>query len=298
MNRVTRRRGFALTDAAALLAVIGLLGGMALPGVQKAREAAARTTCENNLRKLGSAVHEYADANADQLPYSHRFKAPLSGWATLLLPYIGEEKLYRRYNWELDWAHPDNQQLATTRLAIFECPMTPDPGRLLTGDVGGTKYSVPPADYFGVSGFTDMLIPDVFPAGTSKHGAMPVDEARNRSEVPDGLSMSLIIGEDAGRPQVWQMRVKQDKVPPNEKNTWAAWNGNYVRGYTNDGQSAPGPCAVNCNNNNIFYSFHDGGAYAVLGDGSVRFLKVGLDVYVMYALVTREGGETVSPTDF
>ncbi|OWK34995.1 DUF1559 domain-containing protein [Fimbriiglobus ruber] len=298
MIRNTTRRGLTLVDAAVLIAVVGLLGGMALPGVQKARATAARSTCEQNLRRLGTAVHAYADANADHLPYSHRFKAPLSGWATLLLPHLGEEKLYRQYDWELDWVHPDNQKLAKTHLAFFECPATPDPDRLMTGSEGGTKYAVPPADYFGVSGFTDMLIPDVFPPGTSKHGAMPVDEARKRSEIPDGLSTTLIIGEDAGRPQVWQMGVKQDKVPPNEKNTWAAWNGNYVRAYTADGKSAPGPCAVNCNNVNIFYSFHDGGAYAVVADGSVRFLKVGLDVYVMYALVTREGGELVSPNDF
>lgn len=286
------------SDAATLLCVLALSIGLLLPGLLRAREDVARKTCEQNLRKLGLAVHAYADAHADHLPYSHRFKAPLSGWATLLLPHLGEEKLYRRYDWELDWCHPTNQALAKTKLAVMACPSTPEPDRLLTGEVGGTKYAVPPADYFGVSGFTDMLIPDVFPPGTSKHGAMPVDEVRKRAEVPDGLSATLIIGEDAGRPQVWRLREKQKVEPPNEKNTWAAWNGNYVRAYTMDGKTAPGPCAVNCNNVNIFYSFHDGGAYAVVGDGSVRFLKVGLDVYVMYALVTREGGETVSPTDF
>ncbi|WP_020468894.1 DUF1559 family PulG-like putative transporter [Zavarzinella formosa] len=298
MTQNFSRYGFALADAVTMIALSGLLCGIVTPAIHKARETAAKKTCEQNLRKLGQAVHEYADANADHLPHGHRFKAPLSGWATLLLPYLGEDKLYRQYDWEHDWCHPDNQKLAKTRLAVFECPATPDPDRLMVGDAGGTKYAVPPADYFGVSGFTDMLIPEVFPVGTSKHGAMPVDEVRKRSEVPDGLSATLIIGEDAGRPQAWRLREKQTAIPPNDKNTWAAWNGNYVRAYTADGKSAPGPCAVNCNNVNIFYSFHDGGAYAALGDGSVRFLKVGLDVYVMYALVTREGGEMVSPDDY
>ena len=286
------------TDAAVLLAVGLAFAAFALPAVAKARDAAARAKCEANLRGLSLAVHTYADANADQLPYGHRFKAPMSGWATLLLPHLGHDKLARAYDWELDWCHPANQKLAQTKLAVFECPATPDPGRLMAGDIGGVKFAVPPADYFGVSGFTDMLIPDVFPPGTSKHGAMPVDESLKRSEVPDGLSTTLLIGEGAGRPQVWRLRERQAAMPPNDKNTWAAWNGNYVRAYTRDGRSAPGPCAVNCSNLNNFYSFHPGGAYAAVADGSVRFLKDSLDVYVMYALVTRDGGETVSPDDF
>lgn len=222
----------------------------------------------------------------------------MSGWATLLLPYLGREDLYKRYNWELDWVHPDNQALAKTRLDFMECPSTPNPERLLTGEVGGAKYAVPPADYFATHGITDMLIPDVFPPGTSKHGALPIDETRKRSEIPDGLSTSLFLGEDAGRPQVWIKGKVEPVVPPNEKNTWAAWNGNYVRAYTDDGRTMGGPCAVNCSNNNCFYSFHPGGAFALVGDGSVRFLHEGLDVYIMYALVTREGGEIISPDDF
>ena len=180
------RPGMNLSNAAAAVAVAAAAVGLALPAVQKARAAADRRACEDHLRRLGAAVHAYADANADQLPYSHRFKAPLSGWGTLVLPHLGEEALYRRYDWELDWVHPTNQKLAKTRLAVFACPSAPDPDRLLTGDVAGQPFAVPPADYAATSGFTDMLIPDVFPPGTSKHGALPVDEAYPRAAVRDG----------------------------------------------------------------------------------------------------------------
>lgn len=285
-------------DVFVTLVVALLAGSLVVPAVGQVREADARTRCAENLRRLGVAIHQYADAKADQLPHCHRFKTPLSGWATLLLPHLGHEALYRRYNWELDWYHAANQTLAKTRLAEFECPSTPNPERLMTGEVAGTKFAVPPADYFATHGFTDMLIPDVFPPGTSKHGALPVDEMRKRSQVPDGLATTTFVGEDAGRPQVWRRGVVDPVVPPNEKNTWAAWNGNYIRAYTPDGRFAPGPCAVNCCNNNIFYSFHPGGAYALVGDGSVRFLREGLDAYVAYALVTREGGEVLAPGDF
>ena len=128
-----------------VLSALGLLtAGLVVPAIGRIREADARIRCQDNMRRLGVAIHQYADANQDQLPYCHRFKAPLSGWATLLLPYLGREDLYKRYNWELDWVHPDNQALAKTRLDFMECPSTPNPERLLTGDLAGTKYAVPP----------------------------------------------------------------------------------------------------------------------------------------------------------
>jgi prepilin-type processing-associated H-X9-DG protein len=59
-----------------------------------------------------------------------------------------------------------------------------------------------------------------------------------------------------------------------------------------------GTCAINCTNDREVYSFHSGGANAVFADGSVHFLKVGLDIRVLAALVTRAGGELVSADDF
>ncbi len=66
-----------------------------------------------------------------------------------------------------------------------------------------------------------------------------------------------------------------------------------VRGASADGATAPGPCAINCTNNQQPYSFHPGGANFLFADGSVHFLKAGMDIRVLAALATRAGGEVL-----
>ncbi|CAN5441542.1 DUF1559 domain-containing protein [soil metagenome] len=294
----TKRVGLTRADVLLLTAVLMLSVAAALPALAESQETARRTRCQQNLQTISAAIQHYADINDDYLPDCHRFKAPLRGWLTLLLPYIGQQQIYDSYNWEHDWFHPDNQKLGACRLDIVLCPSTPSPDRQLTGDISGVNFKVAAADYVATHGFTDALIPAVFPAGTVRLGALPVDEKKKRCEIPDGLSTTLLLTESSGRPQIWRNGVMENVVPPNEKNGWAAWNGNYVRGFSPDGRVSPGPCAINCTNSNTAYSFHPEGAFGILGDGSVRMLGKNLDVYVFYALVTREGGETIAQADF
>ena len=117
------------------------------------------------------------------------------------------------------------------------------------------------------------------------------------SEIRDGASNTIMLTEDAGRPQLWQA----GKPGPDETvigGPWGAYNNGFVVQGSNADGSSPGPCAINCTNNQEIYSFHPGGASALFADGSVHFLQVSMDIRVLAKLVTRAGGEVIPAEDY
>jgi prepilin-type N-terminal cleavage/methylation domain-containing protein len=290
-----RRSAFTLIELLVVIAIIAILIGLLMPAVQKVRAAAVRVQCANNLHQIGVAIHNYASAHNGLLPYSHRNIHPYSGWVTLLLPYLEQDNLYRQYNFNLDWYDPAQQPVVSQQLKVMVCPATPNPERMISGSINGVSYSVPPADYAAIGGITSDIVPQVIPADYPRLGAMPIDTNLGFKDITDGTSDTLLVAEGAGRPQVWNAGHNTGALSPTAltKSTWSAWNGNFVRGYSYDGTIYPGPCPLNCSNLDAIYSFHQGGAYGLLGDGSVRFLSQSIDVWVMYSLATSQGGEVV-----
>src|SRR3954462_4453376 len=95
------RRGFTLIELLVVIAIIAILIGLLLPAVQKVREAAARMTCSNNLKQMGTAVHNYASANQDRLiPGMTDGTSGNPAYACApfhfsMLPYIEQDNMFR-----------------------------------------------------------------------------------------------------------------------------------------------------------------------------------------------------------
>ena len=112
----------------------------------------------------------------------------------------------------------------------------------------------------------------------------------------DGLSNTLHIVEQAGGDKTYN---KQGQVIANDNNlhfrSWAGFNRLSMRGFSSNGLTQyGGNCVINCTSNGSnLYSFHIGGAHALLGDGSVRFLSENLDRLTAENLVTRNDGNPV-----
>ncbi len=117
--RGRRRGGFTLVELLVVLAVMALLAGLLLPAVQRAREAANRTSCANNLHQIGLALHQYHQ-DYGSLPPGCSCEQGAT-WAVLILPYMEQEDLHRL--WDLlrpYYRQPDAARL--TSLTNYFCP--------------------------------------------------------------------------------------------------------------------------------------------------------------------------------
>src|SRR3954469_20725812 len=102
------RRAFTLVELLVVIAIIGVLVALLLPAVQSAREAARRTQCNNNMRQLTLAVHNFHDVNlvfpASQDQWVNSKGATIGcSWHTRILPFIEQQGLYQIYNFDAAW---------------------------------------------------------------------------------------------------------------------------------------------------------------------------------------------------
>ncbi len=316
-----RRRAFTLIELLVVIAIIAILIGLLLPAVQKVREAAARSTCQNNLKQIGLAYHNYESTNQSFPPSflidSNTVNAPwpavATGWGVFILPYAEQGPLYDRYVQKEPYVSPTNQAVLNTPLKVFLCPSTPRSSPSYTGSLpvpglGSVPYTIAAADYapldtvnsgqanalYGVNkniwgGLVPVVKGATAVALAKSQGFTDTDifpSPRRILDITDGTSNTFFIAEDAGRPDRYQNGTRTATGTVNDGG-WGDWQAEY-------GLDGIGSCAVNCDNNNETYAFHTGGANHLFGDGSVRFIRSSVPIANYAAGITAQMGETLS----
>ena len=122
LDRKPRRSGFTLIELLVVIAIIAILIGLLLPAIQKVREAAARTQCQNNLKQLALACHNYE--NTYQMFPVYGVSTPYQqGWVALVLPYLEQVSIRNIYNYDsANWFDAVNDSPRMSPVKTFLCP--------------------------------------------------------------------------------------------------------------------------------------------------------------------------------
>jgi prepilin-type N-terminal cleavage/methylation domain-containing protein/prepilin-type processing-associated H-X9-DG protein len=279
-----------LIELLVVIAIIGVLIALLVPAVQKVRETAAQAQCAAKLRQLGMALHNFHDTKEGLPPavWDEPDKTQVEvHWITFILPYIEQEALFKAYNFEVRWDNPVNDPVTQTTLQMLLCPSAPSqrtaPAKRAVTDYASTCCLQRP----------DPFIAPMPRGDPTLIGVLGHNVYRRLTDITDGTSNTLLVVEDAGRPEEWMLG--QFVRPQAAGGAWAG-GGSVLTlgGFSTVTMTTPGPCAVNCYNNSEIYGFHARGANILLADGSVRILDAGTDVNVAAALVTRRQGENVA----
>lgn len=160
----------------------GILLALLLPAVQAAREAARRANCINSIKQIELAILNYEDANGS-LPPAYTVDengTPLHSWRVLILPYLGEDALYRQINLEEPWDSPENLAITQSYIPpIYRCPSTAGTGThtsyLGVGGPNGIFYGSEPRTMQNITDGLSRTISVVETDRTDVHWARPVD---------------------------------------------------------------------------------------------------------------------------
>jgi prepilin-type N-terminal cleavage/methylation domain-containing protein/prepilin-type processing-associated H-X9-DG protein len=298
-------KGFTLVELLVVIAIIGILIALLLPAVQAAREAARRSQCQNNLKQIALALHNFHDTYQW---YPHSRRDTRETWAVMIMPFMEQSTFFDQWDFNKDYY----SQIDAVRMQTFDsfvCPTRRRPPQHSTGgDVHQSNASGPHvpgacSDYAACIGSVRSFIdPAKSTAGDygPNHATVKADPAveangifrlgasawgntwRLRSnDVLDGLSNTLLIGE---------------KHIPNERYGVApdnsVYNGDHGAAFKTAGTGAP--LAKGPKGSGQFGSYHPGLCQFAMADGSVRAISVTIELTNLSRLASRKDGEVIS----
>jgi prepilin-type N-terminal cleavage/methylation domain-containing protein/prepilin-type processing-associated H-X9-DG protein len=310
------RSAFTLIELLVVIAIIAILIGLLLPAVQKVREAAARLSCQNNLKQLGLALHNFLDTN-QVFPASGWTTAgpgnpagKFVGWRALSLPYIEQSALQNLYDFRVQWWEGNNLNAAVYQVKIYQCPSVPRRKIVNSAPAKPPRPAMTfpgalaPTDYEVIMGVQSVINPTLYASDATNRSVLFRNSTTRLTDVTDGTSTTIVLGECAARPLVYQRRMENPTLQNDQGQGWIDSEGPFsLHGSSEDGTLIGlgpilSPRAMNATNLNEPYSFHTGGANFVFADGHVQFIRESVRLEVFATLCTRAGGEVVNANDF
>ncbi len=318
-----RRKGFTLIELLVVIAIIAILIGLLLPAVQKVRDAAARMSCQNNLKQIGLAAQNYHGTYDHfppgvNLPSGQKYKdgntappAPLPNLAfslfEALLPFVEQDNIYKSMNFagksnsQYNAGNCDSQSApGSTAVKTYLCPADVGPAQT-TWTTGGKTF------YFGANSYGGNAgIVAFFSDSMTRDGIFFINSSIRFADIRDGTSNTLMFGER------FRKDLTYDRIYGSsfgERSGWA-WANNlpgfdYLFGAVvpinwlmpASLQSDPGFVYEDLRFN-AYGSNHTGGANFAFCDGSVRFMADATPLLVLQYLSTRSGGEVIDASQY
>jgi prepilin-type N-terminal cleavage/methylation domain-containing protein len=334
--RISRRgrwRGFTLIELLATLAVIAILVALLLPAIQRARESARRAACQNHLKQIGLALHNYHDIHQvfppgwvvgplvlEESGQISVDRGCLWSWSSFLLPMLEQEPLYNQLGIGQGYDPPSPVDPRNIPLDVFLCPSDKNVKQSGYGlyfaeitnpetmeFISELQHGYAKSNYVSVNGRSRVPFDPVEPFGFDstlihpkiEKGIFGFQTNTRMVAIRDGLSSTFAVGER-----------DMHKQENGKTALGATWLRNFSFAWAVGSPLPFDEAGTNCNalsvtgvthpevrlNSEVagrFSSLHDGGAFFLLADGSVRFISEQIDTRTYALLGSMADGEFV-----
>ena len=327
-----KRSAFTLIELLVVIAIIAILIALLVPAVQKVREAAARSQCQNNLKQIGLAVHSYHNATKKLPPLRIAGGEGWATWFVQILPHLEQGNVYKTWNLAQKYAlqSPAARQ---AQVSVFYCPSRRGPTDLsIAENFDSADATTPPSNYTGT-------VQSRFSAANNPPGALGdyaacVGDFRgspNNPSSPQWFSVqangAIILGTPSGDYSSFTSNTKLGSITDGTSNTFLAGEkhvplGLFGKLQVGDGSLYSGawtsfagrvagiedPLAQSPNDMTKsvggdawwarkFGSYHTGICQFVFCDGTVRAIRNSIDTTTLRRLAVRNDGEVVGSLD-